>query len=78
MRWQEINRRLALFESRIIIQTRDQAEAALAAYQSDAGDFADVMRGYIDSLNARLEVIRLRAERAKSYAVLANLGGITP
>jgi outer membrane protein TolC len=77
-RWQEIDRRLALFEKRILTQTRDQADAALAAYQSDAGDFADVMRGYIDSLNARLDVSRLQVERAKTYAVLANLGGITP
>jgi outer membrane protein TolC len=77
-RWQEIDRRLTLFRSRILAQTRDQAEAALAAYQSDAGDFADVMRGYIDSLNAQLDMSRLEVERAKSYAVLANLGGITP
>jgi outer membrane protein TolC len=77
-RWQEIDRRLALFESRILPQTQDQAEAALTAYQSDAGDFADVMRGYIDNLNAQLDLSRLQVERAKSYAVLANLGGITP
>ena len=77
-RWQEIDRRVVLFEQRILVQTRDQADAALAAYQSDAGDFADVMRGYIDRLNARLDINRLQVERAKSYAVLADLGGITP
>jgi hypothetical protein len=48
----------------------------LLAYQSDAGDFADVMRGYIDDLDTRLELVRLQVERAQTYAVLANLGGM--
>ena len=39
-------------------------------------DFADVMRGYIDDLNTRIEFIRLQVERAQSYATLANLGGL--
>ncbi len=34
------------------------------------------MRAYIDDLNARLEHLRLEVDRAKSYAVLANLGGL--
>ena len=55
-----------------------EAAAALAAYQSDAGDFADVMRGFIDDLNTRLDYVRLQVDTAQSYAVLANLGGISP
>lgn len=76
-RWEELSRRLELYEQRILIQVEDQANAALAAYQSEAGDFADVMRGFIDQLNTRLEHIRLQTERAQSYVVLANLGGIS-
>ena len=53
------------------------AQAALLAYQSEAGDFADVMRGYIDDLNTRLDHVRLQVERGQSYAVLANLGGLS-
>ena len=34
------------------------------------------MRGFIDELNTRLDHIRLQTERAQSYAVLANLGGL--
>jgi hypothetical protein len=34
------------------------------------------MRGYIDSINARVEHIRLQVDRAQSFAVLANLGGL--
>jgi len=75
-RWQQIDRRLDLYENKILKQTGEQAEAALVAYQSDRGDFADVMRGYIDDLNARLDHVRLQVDRAESYAALAELGGL--
>lgn len=75
-RWTDLTRRLALYETRILDQSKGQAQAALRAYQSDTGDFSDVMRGYIDDLNTRLEHIRLEVERAQSFAVLANLGGM--
>jgi outer membrane protein TolC len=73
--WLDLTRRLELYDSRILVQTRDHAEASLLAYQSDKGDFADVMRGYVNDLNTRIDHIRLQVERAQSYAVLANLGG---
>ncbi|MDH5454445.1 MAG: TolC family protein [Gammaproteobacteria bacterium] len=75
-RWTDLSRRLELYESQILGQSADQAQAALLAYQSDTGDFADVMRGYIDDLNTRLERIRLQVKRLQSYATLANLGGM--
>jgi len=75
--WQELTRRLDLYETRILTQAEAQAEASLLAYQSDAGDFADVMRAYIGYLNTRIEYLRLSVERAQSYAVLANFGGLT-
>ena len=75
-RWQELSRRLALYEERILIQARDHAQASLLAYQNDRGNFADVMRGYIDDLNTRIDYVRLNVEHEQAYAVLANLGGI--
>ena len=75
-RWQEVDRRIRLYEAQILLQTAEQAEAALLAYQSDRGDFADVMRGYIDNLDAQLQHIRLQVQRAQSYAALTNLGGL--
>jgi hypothetical protein len=74
--WQELTRRVALYESLILNLSQNQALAALLAYQSDAGDFADVMRGYIDDLNTRLDHVRLQVERGQSFTVLANLGGL--
>ena len=76
--WRELTRRLDLYDTRILNQAKGQAEAALLAYQSDAGDFADVMRSYIGYLNTQIEHIRLSVDRAQSYAVLANLAGLTP
>ncbi len=75
-RWSQLTRRLSLYERQILAQSAGQAKAALLAYQSDAGDFSDVMRGYIDDLDTRLEHIRLKVERARSYAEIARLGGI--
>lgn len=75
-RWRDLSRQVDLYERLILMQAEEQANAALAAYQSEAGDFADVMRGFIDDLNTRLDHVRLQIERAQSYAVLANLGGL--
>jgi len=75
-RWQELSRRLDLYEQRILVQAGDHAQATLLAYQNDRGDFADVMRGYIDDLNTRIDYVRLNVEREQAYAMLANLGGL--
>ena len=75
--WHDLSRRVALYETSILELSGSQANAALLAYQSEAGDFADVMRAYIDDLNTRLDHVRLQVERAQRYAVLANLGGLS-
>ena len=75
-RWRDLTRRLSLYESRILDQAKDHAEASMLAYQSDRADFADVMQSCIAELNTRVDHIRLQVERAQSYAMLANLGGL--
>lgn len=74
--WNDLGRRLGLYERLILNESGNNARASLAAYQSDAGDFADLMRAYVDDLDTRLDYIRLQVKRAQSFAVLANLGGI--
>lgn len=76
MSWLDLGRRLELYEQQILSISADNARAALSAYQSDASDFADVMRAYVDDLDTRLDYMRLQVERAKSFAMLANLGGL--
>ena len=75
--WGELSRRISLYEERILKQAGENAQASLVAYQSDAADFADVMRAYIDDLNSKVDHTRLLVERAKSFSILANLGGIS-
>jgi len=74
--WADLNRRIELYERQILPLSGDHARATLVAYQSDAADFADVMHGYIDDLNTRVDHVRLQVERAKAYAAIANLGGL--
>lgn len=76
-RWLDLTRRLSIYDSQILNQARDNAEASMLAYQSDRGDFAEVMRAYIEDLNTGIDHIRLQVERVQSYAVLANLGGLS-
>ena len=75
-RWNDLARRLDIYDTRVLTLSSSNAEASLLAYQSDQGDFANVMRAYVDDLNTRLDHIRLQVEQAQSYAVLANLGGL--
>lgn len=75
-RWSELTRRLTLYEEDILDLSIGRVEAEMLAYQSDAGDFSDVMLGQIDYLNMRLDYLRLQVDRAQSYAALANLGGL--
>lgn len=74
--WVELSRRIGLYEAEILSMSAASAEAALLAYQSDAGDFTDVLRSAVSDLNTRLDYIRLQVEHAKSYAAIANLGGL--
>ncbi len=75
--WTDLTQHINLYETQILALVDEHAQSALRAYQSDTGDFADVMRGYIDGVNTRVEYIRLQVERAQNFAVLANLGGLT-
>ncbi len=45
-----------------------QASAALTAYNNDDGDFAEAVRARIAELNAQVELIQMKAERAGNMA----------
>ncbi len=65
---EQLKKRQALYRKLLLPQARQQAQAALLAYQSDRGDFADVMRAYIDDLNTRLDQQRIEVDRLKADA----------
>ncbi len=78
IRYQQLDSRIALYESSVIELADQGANAALIAYRSDAGDFNDLVRGRIQVLDAHLDLIQLQVWQAQSAARLANLGGLRP
>jgi len=62
----QIIKRNQLYKTLLLPQAKQQAEAALLAYQSDRGDFADVMRAHIDNLNALLDNMRITIDLLKT------------
>ncbi len=63
-----LEKRIHLYESRLLPRMHEQAEASLAAYNNDVGDFAEAVRARIAELNARIELVALRAKRGKVLA----------
>ncbi|OMH31786.1 TolC family protein [Motiliproteus sp. MSK22-1] len=62
-RWAFLDQQIEHYKTSLLPQAEQQAEAALSAYQSDVGDFADVMQGYITVLNTKLEFLRVSVEK---------------
>ncbi|OZG69770.1 hypothetical protein BTA51_29545 [Hahella sp. CCB-MM4] len=62
-RLKQIDDQLDLFDREIIRKSSQQAEAALAAYQSDASGFGEVMRAYLGEQKDRLDYQRLLIDR---------------
>ena len=46
----------------------EQAEAALSAYNTDDGDFAEVVRARIAELDAKIDALSLAVERQQTTA----------
>ncbi len=60
-----INKRKTLYQTKLLPQIHDQAEAALTAYTNDDGDFAEVVRSRIAVLNAEIEQLKILVEKQK-------------
>lgn len=65
VRLKRIKQRQQLFNKKLLPQARQQAEASLVAYTSDDGDFAEVVRARIAQLNAEIEAVAIRVEKAQ-------------
>lgn len=68
-----LGERKALYADQLLPQMADQAEAALAGYNNDDGDFAEAVRARIAELNARIEALGIAVERQKTIAQLNYL-----
>lgn len=67
-RIQRLDERISLYQQTLLPQMEEQASAALTAYNNDDGDFAEAVRARIAELNANVELIQMRAERARNMA----------
>ncbi|MBQ0721162.1 MAG: TolC family protein [Gammaproteobacteria bacterium] len=57
-----------LYQQYLLPQMHDQADATLAAYTTDGGDFAEVMRARIAELNTKIMALQLSVKRQKILA----------
>lgn len=62
--------RKSLFDSRLLKEMSEQAEASLSAYTNDDGDFAEVVRARIAELNARIEALHIDIDIQQRIAQL--------
>jgi outer membrane protein TolC len=72
-RWNRLDERRQLFVDLILPKAGEQAEAALLSYESDTGDFTEVMRARIFALDAHLDYEQILSELMKSLAMLRYL-----
>lgn len=73
-----LKNRQHLYQTKLLPQTHEQAEAALTAYTNDDGDFSEVVRARIAVLNAEIDNLTLNVEEQKVHLELNYLfiGGI--
>lgn len=65
---ERLDERMQLYQQRLLPQMQDQADAALAAYTSDGGDFSEVMRARIAELNSKIIDLEINVKRQKMMA----------
>jgi len=65
-----LNQRQGLYQSRLLQEMQEQAEASLTAYTTDDGDFSEVVRARIDELNARIDALDIEVDRLKTISQL--------
>lgn len=65
-----LNERQELYQTQLLPQMYEQAEASLTAYTNDDGDFAEVVRSRIAVLNAEIEELGINVEKQKTIIQL--------
>ncbi len=65
-----LNQRQALYQTQLLPQMHEQAEASLTAYTNDDGDFAEVVRARIAEMDAEISALNINVERQKSILQL--------
>jgi len=74
--WSSQKSRLSRYKKAIVPQSKENAKAALYAYQSRRGNFTSLMRAQITELEISLKHIRLQISFLQSQAKLIYLAGV--
>ncbi len=70
---EQLIKRHQLYVKILLPMASQQAQASLLAYQSDQSDFANLMRAYIDELNANLDERRIAVDILQTKARILYL-----
>lgn len=73
--WQRLNEREALFNKRLLPEAKQNAKAALLAYQNTRTDLTSVLRAYNVLLDIELEQLRVQVDLARARVALLYLEG---
>lgn len=65
-----LNQRQSLYQSRLVKEAHDYAEASLNAYTSDDADFYEVVRAGIAELNVSIDALDIDVEKMKTIVQL--------
>lgn len=65
-----LNERHQLYQTRLLPQIHEQAEASLTAYTNDDGDFAEAVRARIAEVDAEINALTINVERQKTILQL--------
>lgn len=73
--WTRLDEHINLYETEVIGRATDTAEAAMLAYETEAADFAELVRAELAVLDTELALIRLQVDQTKAHAALLFLKG---
>lgn len=73
--WEHLLEREQLYNTQLIPEAKQNAKAALLAYQNTTTELTTVLRAYSSELTIQLEHIQLQVERLKAHATLLYLEG---
>ena len=74
-RWRKLGEREKRFRQRLLGEAKLNSEASLSAYQNGITEFTPLVRARLRELDARLQMLRIRVDRAKTQADLLYLTG---
>ncbi|WP_455206137.1 TolC family protein [Kaarinaea lacus] len=73
--YSQADERLKLYTTQVLVESKQNTEASLSAYQSGVSDFSTLVRAQLTELNSQLQHLKLKVDKAKAQAELLYLAG---